>query len=64
VRGAKPFLGTEVWRWGSQYLWGDGVPLLRPWPSPPRGGKKYGWKSARERALIPYPLARFIAENS
>lgn len=70
VRGARPFLGRPEWRWGSQYLWGDGVPLLRPCEVPRGSGKRREagvWSRAfrsRERAIIPYPLARFIAENS
>jgi site-specific DNA-cytosine methylase len=63
VRGAKRFIRGECWRWGSQYLWGDGVPLLRPSLVPLRGGKKRGWKTARERAIIPYPLARYVADS-
>ncbi len=60
VRGAKPFLGRPVWRWGSQYLWGDGVPVLLPECVPPRGGKKLGWKTPREsdHSLPARPLHR------
>ena len=67
VRGAQKYLGRAVWRYGSQYLWGDGVPLLRPCGILRTRDKE--WLSPcpdrhRLRSLIPYPLARFIAENS
>lgn len=63
VRGATRFLGRPTWRYGSQRLWGDGVPILRPEQVPLGSGKRS--KSSRDprvRAIIPYPLARFIAE--
>lgn len=68
VKGAQPFLGRSEWRYGSQYLWGDGVPLLRPIQVPRGSGKRrevgiYGRRHrSRERAIIPYPLSRFVAE--
>lgn len=32
VRGAQPWVGRAVWKYGSYYLWGD-VPALVPLPS-------------------------------
>lgn len=65
VRGAQAFIGRSVARYGSRYLWGDGVPALLPSapPSSKTTGKgKNAWLSPRERAIIPYPLARWIAD--
>ena len=69
VRGAQRFLGRAEWKWGSRYLWGDGVPLLRPSNvAMPVGDKKYlhapSAMRPHLRSLIPYLLARFIAENA
>ena len=65
VRGARPYIGPHEWRWGSQYLWGNGVPVLRPWEVPLGGRKENvpeGKHRARIRAKVPFGLAKFIAE--
>jgi hypothetical protein len=67
VRGAQPYLGRAEWRYGSQYLWGDGVPLLRPTGIARTRDKEWLSPSAdrhRRRSMVPYSLARFIAENA
>lgn len=61
VRGAQRWLGKPVLRYGSRYLWGDGVPCLTP-PLVPAFKERLSSKQRRERAVIPYPLARWVAE--
>lgn len=63
VRGAQRFMGRATYRWDSAYLWGSGVPLLKP-PDCHRltGRKRYHWhKDPRQRAKVPYELARWVA---
>lgn len=65
VRGAQQFMGTAKAHFGKQYLWGD-VPALLP----PVVGQNYGrqkqvatrYLEKAERAKIPFPLARHIAQ--
>jgi hypothetical protein len=53
VRGAVPYfnavLGPVKKKVGNQYLWGE-FPIF---DTPPKLGKRYGWKTAAERAIIP-----------
>jgi site-specific DNA-cytosine methylase len=53
VRGAVPYfnaiLGPVKKKVGNQYLWGE-FPIF---DTPPKLGKRYGWKTATERAIIP-----------
>lgn len=62
VRGAQPWLGKAPAHYGSRYLWGDGVPALLPF-APPSRKERLSSTQCRERALIPYELARWIAET-
>lgn len=66
VRGAAPYLGPPVARYGYRYLWGDGVPALIPYAKRYRkgdpGSKSHGSSCRRrERAVIPLELASFLA---
>lgn len=61
VRAAQPWLGKAEWRYGSCYLWGDGIPLLRPDAVPLGNGKARRTSTARQqRAKVPLALAQFI----
>lgn len=60
VKGAVPFLGPPVVRYGSRYLWGDGAPALIPF-APPSRKERYSSTQRRERAKIPRELAEFVA---
>jgi hypothetical protein len=66
VRGARRYLGYEVQRYGSWWLWGNGVPLLLPWTR--IGGKNWRGRSnwdkrgPQRRARIPFELARWVGE--
>lgn len=60
VRGAVPYLGPPVARYGSRYLWGDGVPALIPF-APPSRKEHLSSKQRRERAVIPAGLSLHIA---
>jgi hypothetical protein len=63
VRGAQRFMGRAAWGWDGAYLWGDGVPLLRPVGCGRlTGRKRYGPKDPQLRAKVPYELARWIAD--
>lgn len=65
VRGAQKFMGPARAHFGKQYLWGDVPPLL---PSidgmQNEGRQKQSLSGTRkaERAKIPFPLARWIAQ--
>lgn len=66
VRGAVPYLGPPIARYGYRYLWGDGVPALIPYAKRYRKdepGSKSHLSSTRrrERAVIPRALAEFVA---
>ena len=60
VRGAVPYLGHPVARYGSRYLWGDGVPALIPF-APPSRKERLSSAQRRERAVIPRGLSFHIA---
>lgn len=60
VRGAKKFIPGCRARWGSCYLWGD-VPLLVP-ETKIGNGKKYGWKTPLERAVVPFDMAKWVGD--
>jgi site-specific DNA-cytosine methylase len=69
VRGAQKWLGKAKARYGNQYLWGDGVPALLPTAkryrkNEPGSKSRLSSSRRRERALIPYELARWIAETA
>ncbi len=61
VRGAEKIHGKAVARVGSRYLWGD-FPIINPkpvygkWRMPPSKDRTH------LRSMIPYPLARALAE--
>jgi SAM-dependent methyltransferase len=64
VRGAQKWVGRACRSWDGAYLWGEGVPLLRP-PGCGflSGRKKYHWhKDPRIRAKVPYELARWVGD--
>lgn len=60
VRGAQRFIGPRTTRWGSFYLWGD-VPLSEPPPVEYRQKQSRSSKAKAERAMIPPPLAEWVA---
>jgi hypothetical protein len=61
VRAAEKFIGRAVLNVGPFYLWGDGVPILRPARVRRRRKESY-WSHARaERAEIPPDLADHVA---
>jgi hypothetical protein len=60
VKGAVPYLGQPVARYGSRLLWGDGVPALIPWAEVSRK-ERLSSARRRERAMIPHGLALHIA---
>lgn len=60
VKGAVPYLGHPVVRYGSRYLWGDGVPALMPY-APASRKERLSSSRRRERAMIPECLALHIA---
>lgn len=62
VRGAQKWLGKRVWQYEGAYLWGDGVLALAPPWKPRSARKKYGWKTAEQRSVIPYELALWIGQ--
>ena len=62
VRSAQPWLGKAVWNWGSCYLWGDGVPVLRLKVPPGNGKERLSSAARMRRAKIPVDLARYVAE--
>ena len=67
VRGAQKWIGRATMRYGSRYFWGDGLPALFPTPGSDYQMKKWtkqGLSSdrKRERALIPYPVALWVAQ--
>lgn len=63
VRGAQRWMGRAAWSWDGCYLWGDGVPVLRPVGcSRLTGRKRYGPKDPRLRAKVPFELARWVAD--
>jgi len=65
VRGAQKFMGPAGAHFGKQYLWGD-VPALLPRINglQNEGKQKQTLSSTKkaERAKIPEPLARHIAQ--
>lgn len=61
VKGAVPWLGHPAARFGSRYLWGDGVPAILPY-APPSHKERLSSTQRRERAVIPYTLSRWVAE--
>jgi hypothetical protein len=60
VKGAVLWLGPPVIRYGSRYLWGDGVPVLCPL-APPSRKERFSSSQRRQRAVIPKPLADWVA---
>lgn len=67
VRGAQKWLGRSVATYGTRYLWGDGVPALVPFAqryrkNEPGAKSRLSSSRRRERAIIPYPIARWVAE--
>ncbi len=60
VRGAVPYLGHPMVRYGSRYLWGDGVPALVPF-APTSQKERLSSSQRRERAIIPMCLSSHIA---
>lgn len=60
VKGAVGYLGPPVVRYGSRYLWGDGVPALIPLAPPSRKQGLSGTRR-RERAMIPRALSEYVA---
>lgn len=63
VRGLQLMIGPAVQHYGSFYLWGDGVPSLMPYIAGRAGRYKQKWqfRSPSKRAIIPYELARWVA---
>ena len=63
VRGLQKFIGPAAQHYHSFYLWGDGVPPLKPY-APGRAGRpvlKWSHRSASMRARIPFELAYSVA---
>lgn len=61
VSAAARWLGPPVIRYGSRYLWGDGVPALCPVARRFREKERLSSSRRRERALIPVEFSRFLA---
>src|SRR6266567_1790877 len=64
VRGLQRMIGDAVQHYGSFYLWGDGVPPLKPYMPGRAGRTKLKWchRSATLRARIPFELAYTVAQ--
>jgi hypothetical protein len=65
VRGAQRFIGPARAHFGKQYLWGDVPALLPDWGRGQNSGRQKQSLSSSakaERAVIPYDLARWIAQ--
>jgi hypothetical protein len=62
VRGAQKFIGPARAHFGKQYLWGDGIPALLPYPDPTRQKQTYTSARRADRAIVPRQLARWVGE--
>jgi hypothetical protein len=59
VRGAAPYLGRPLQRFGPYYFWGDFPPIICPefdW----KRKESYGSKDKAKRAMIPEVLSRAV----